>query len=114
MSNPRTSPYEQACEEYRRLIGEYGDALTAKSPSAGVLLEEARVAWERICAIAPTSPEAQAGSSMHLTLAFSFASGANDAVEAERLYQQMSDDDRRKIDESDARVPGTMKIWAKK
>lgn len=114
MSDSTNAAYEQACEEYRRLMGEYAEALAANAPTAGPLLAEASAAWGRICAIAPAGPEAQVGVSMHLVLAFSYASGADNAAEAERLYNQMTDDDRRKIDESDAREPGSMKIWLRK
>lgn len=113
MSNPRRVTYEEACEEYRTLISEYGEALRAGAP-ADALLTEASAAWNRICAANPTSAEAQSGLSMHLTLAFSYASGANNAAEAERLYEQLSEDERRKIDESDAREPGSMKIWLRR
>jgi hypothetical protein len=93
---------------------EYADALTAKVPTAAALLAEAGAVWLRICAVAPAGREAQAGTSMHLTLAFSYASGADDAAEAERLYNQMSEEERRSIDDVDAREAGSMKIWLQK
>src|SRR5438105_3049599 len=103
MSNSMNIAYEQAREEYRRLMIEYGEALAADAPTAGALLANAMAAWIRICAIAPAGPEAEVGMSMHLTLAFSYASGANSAAEAECLYNQMTDEDRRTIDKCDAR-----------
>jgi len=114
MSDSANAEYEQACEEYRRLIGEYGEALATNTPTAGSLLAEAAAAWLRICALAPHGPEAQVGISMHHTLAFSYARAAGSVVEAERVYLQMSDDQRREIDEIDAREPGSMKIWLPK
>lgn len=114
MSESTNPAYEEACNEYRRLMREYAEALEAKAPTAPGLLADADAAWLRISAIAPDGLEAQAGTSMHLSLAYSYACGAGDGAEAERLYNEMSDEDRRMMDEADARDPGSMKLWLRK
>jgi hypothetical protein len=112
MSDSTATTYEQACVEYQRLLREYGGALKAGSTNSMELLAQAEAAWQRIRAAAPKgAPEATASDGMHLVLAFSHAVGVGDAVEAERLYNAMSDEARKNTDEADSAAPGSVKIW---
>jgi len=104
--------YEQARKHYKQLMRLYGEALENKTGDAPELLVQAEEAWDRVRALSPPDGlEANVTREMHFVLAFCHAVAADDEAEAERLYQAMSEDDRRNTDIRDANNPGTMKIW---
>jgi hypothetical protein len=107
--------YELARNEYKQLLSEYAAALSAKDPGVVDLFERARISWEHLRLSAPEDAlEAGAEPEMHLVLAFSYAVGAGDSVEAERVYNLMSDDARRNTDAVDADDPGSVRIWLRR
>ena len=108
-----STPYDVARAAYKKLLLEYGRALAARDSRAKELFEQSCLAWDRVRASAPTdAPEANVETEMHLVLAFSYAVGARDVAEAERIYRAMSDEGRRNVDAADD--SGSMKIWLRR
>lgn len=106
MSDP-TTPYEQARDEYRRLLDEYGRALAENAATVVGLFDQARAVWNRLRLLAPAdSTEANVSEEMHLVVTFSHAVGAGHAVEAQRIYKLMSDQQRQEVDAADLQKPG--------
>lgn len=111
VSDSRDGECNSTKETYRQLLAEYGEAVKTRDPGAKDLLDRAAIAWRTLCACGGVEAES---AGMHIVLAFSMAAAGGDAAEAERLYNEMDEEDRRGADYSEALEPGSVKIWLRK
>lgn len=99
--------YDEALARFTNVLQRYEGALEANDLEfAQRLFGEFGVAWERL-----RKCRSELESDGFLVYAFSSAIGAGSAVESERIYGLMSDQQRAGVDFTEQSKPGLVKIW---
>ena len=107
--------YEDARKEHARILTAYEEALKAEDRlRATELLNEGERIWQCACDMAPDEDSrTELNRAMNRILAFAIAVELKVADEARRLYDAMPLSYQQVIDDQDAQMPGSMKIWVR-
>lgn len=104
--------YEELSREYQELLEAYGDALKTGDPRVATLFAQATAAFKALQDL-HGSLESALNEDAHLARALSYAVVAGNAAEARRLYEAMSEVERRNVDKAEEIGAHQLRIWLK-
>ena len=98
--------------DFGECLSRFKDELASSAGDASAFLDASRLAWLRLCALAPA--DAGLPENFYLVHTFGAAVEVQRPDEAARLYQLTPPELRARVDSLEAGNPGCVKIWLSK